>query len=128
MEKTAMLKVLIIESDRYWQRCAREGLKGHDYQVVFFDSIRHVLTNLSDLGMLGFKIVVVGSSVEDRSGNTLGPELANAIRSTYHDGIKIVQWSVNRGAWADFKVNKTGDQAVLGNAIRHARERLSYSK
>jgi hypothetical protein len=123
-----MLKVLIIESNRRWQHYAREGLKGHDYQVVFFDSIRHVLTNLSDLAKLGFKIVVVGSSVEDRSGNTLGPELASAIRLTYLDRIKIVQWSVNRGAWADFNANKTGDQAVLGNAIRRARERLSYSK
>lgn len=123
-----MLKILIIESDRRWQHYAREGLKGHDYQVVFFDSIRHVLANLSDLGMLGFKIVVVGSSVEDRSGNTLGPELANAIRSTYYDGIKTVQWSVNRGAWADFSANKGGSQAALGNAIRHARDRVSYSK
>ena len=123
-----MLKVLIIESDRYWQRSAREGLQGHGYQIVFFDSIRHVLANLSDLDKLGFKIVVVGSSVEDRSGNTLGPELANAIRSTYHDGIKTVQWSVNRGAWADFSANKGGSQAALGSAIRRAGERLSYSK
>jgi DNA-binding NtrC family response regulator len=123
-----MLKVLIIESDRRWKHYAREGLKGHDYQVVFFDSIRHVLTNLSDLAKLGFKIVVVGSSVEDRSGNTLGPELASAIRLTYLDRIKIVQWSVNRGAWADVSANKSGNQAALGNAIRRARERLSYSK